>query len=335
MRVQGRRFGFTLIELLVVIAIIAILIALLLPAVQQAREAARRSQCKNNLKQIGLALHNYHDTHGAFPPSGIVGPLSNNNYDPHSGKMFSWVCMILPYVDQAPLYNQFDFDRSVLDQPNEPQDTPLTVMICPSDVGGGGVFQHSTLTNNKRFRKGNYAAMVSPVHVETQNRFPGALAMSSSFARLTDGSSNTIMVSEVRARNHNEDQRGVWALPWTGATQISVDVHPQDFDGLTYTVNTSNALNSHGPNSQGPILDRLYACPDAAGAILERMPCAVSATNVNAGSGWLSAAPRSLHTGGVQVLFADGHGTFINDTIDRVVLAYLSHRSDGEPVSLP
>ncbi len=92
--------GFTLIELLVVIAIIAILISLLLPAVQQAREAARRSQCRNNMKQIGLAMHNYESTHGVFPSGRLERPGDT--------KWVSWGVMILPYVDQAPLYNQYN-----------------------------------------------------------------------------------------------------------------------------------------------------------------------------------------------------------------------------------
>lgn len=98
-----RRRGFTLIELLVVIAIIAVLIALLLPAVQQAREAARRSQCKNNLKQIGLALHNYNDTHGALPSGSIV--LRNTAGTVYYGHGWTWHATILPYLDQGPLYN--------------------------------------------------------------------------------------------------------------------------------------------------------------------------------------------------------------------------------------
>ncbi len=93
--------GFTLIELLVVIAIIAILVALLLPAVQQAREAARRTQCKNNLKQLGIAIHNYHDVAGMFP--------GNITQSPGSYRNASWLTMILPYIDQAPAYNQMEF----------------------------------------------------------------------------------------------------------------------------------------------------------------------------------------------------------------------------------
>ena len=102
-----KKKGFTLIELLVVIAIIAILIALLLPAVQQAREAARRTQCKNNLKQVGLALHNYHDVALSFP-IGSNASNTNSNGDGHWG--VSWWARILPYADQAPLYNTLQFE---------------------------------------------------------------------------------------------------------------------------------------------------------------------------------------------------------------------------------
>ncbi len=103
---ERRRLGFTLIELLVVIAIIAILIALLLPAVQQAREAARRTQCRNNLKQIGLALHNYHDVFNTFPP-GYVAKIANNKTSSERS-MFAWGALILPYIEQGNLYQVLD-----------------------------------------------------------------------------------------------------------------------------------------------------------------------------------------------------------------------------------
>jgi prepilin-type N-terminal cleavage/methylation domain-containing protein len=148
----SRMRGFTLIELLVVIAIIAILIALLLPAVQQAREAARRTQCKNNMKQIGLAFYNYHDTHTVFPvnyamrgfPGGGTLPPNTNDGPAIANSGRSWLQFILPFVDQAPLYNQIDFGGVDGTWPGLFQNNPnnqqiaqmaLSVYLCPSDDG--------------------------------------------------------------------------------------------------------------------------------------------------------------------------------------------------------
>lgn len=135
-----RRSGFTLIELLVVIAIIAILISLLLPAVQQAREAARRSTCKNNMKQLALALHNYHETHGLFPPGAIATTATSSAYNvwgdagktPGTGLHgTSWMVQILPYVDQAPLYNKWNFNTNVMGNRSLAEnDIPL--FYCPT-----------------------------------------------------------------------------------------------------------------------------------------------------------------------------------------------------------
>ena len=117
------RSAFTLIELLVVIAIIAILIALLLPAVQQAREAARRTQCRNNLKQIGISLHNYHDAHKTFPPGFIQADLSN----PATELGLAWGAFLLPYLDQSPLYNRYNMVAPVASK------AQLPAFQCPSD----------------------------------------------------------------------------------------------------------------------------------------------------------------------------------------------------------
>jgi prepilin-type N-terminal cleavage/methylation domain-containing protein len=131
------RRGFTLIELLVVIAIIAVLIALLLPAVQQAREAARRTQCKNNLKQIGLALHNYLDTHLVFPP-GYIDRNGNPNVTPDldQGPGWGWASFLLPMMDQSNVHNQINFNQGVGLLSNITiSQKPLSIFRCPSDGG--------------------------------------------------------------------------------------------------------------------------------------------------------------------------------------------------------
>lgn len=147
---QRGRSGFTLIELLVVIAIIAILVSLLLPAVQQAREAARRSQCKNNLKQLGIALHNYHDTHSAFPPGYVsfgtsdgTGPgwaaIDPDTWDAAPG--WGWGTMILPYLEQGTVYESLDIDATVWAPQNAVAiQSKLDVFLCPSSTGGDDAF---------------------------------------------------------------------------------------------------------------------------------------------------------------------------------------------------
>src|SRR5262245_22163185 len=128
-----RRRGFTLIELLVVIAIIAVLVSLLLPAVQQAREAARRTQCRNNLKQLGVALHNYHTAHNVFPPgyvAGVAWPATTNGW--------SFYAQLLPYLDQSPLYEKINFNLPVEDPVNQPfASVTLPELICPTDQTNG------------------------------------------------------------------------------------------------------------------------------------------------------------------------------------------------------
>lgn len=192
MRGLQRRLGFTLIELLVVIAIIAILIALLLPAVQQAREAARRTQCKNGLKQLGIAMHNYHDVHLRFPPSMIFGPSPRTRW-------WSWNVMLLPHMDQAPVYNAMDLDIDGLFAPTASVNDPYTslllpVLQCPSDVSAG-VYESSGLS--VRLGTTNYLACRGSERYPARGNgiFPER-NKSTRFQDITDGSSNTIMIGE-------------------------------------------------------------------------------------------------------------------------------------------
>jgi len=206
-----RRSAFTLIELLVVIAIIAVLVALLLPAVQQAREAARRSACKNNLKQHGLALHNYHDTFTIFPSPSIASRHNMSaavaggcsGWVNHSG--YSWRVMILPYMDQAPLYNQFQFAgsrlHSCMNNPaisgpdwNRIRGTIIPTFICPSDptpkLRGGWAGSNYCAAVRARGDQSHGSTGINPDM--------GALTRNgTTMGSFLDGTSNTIWVIET------------------------------------------------------------------------------------------------------------------------------------------
>ena len=322
---QGRS-GFTLVELLVVIAIISILVALLLPAVQVAREAARRTQCANNIRELGTAILAYETHNRSLPPSGLVDS-SPGPFECRTGKMFSWIVLILPHIEQEPLYARFNFDRTVLQQPTEPQADHLKTLLCPSDSARDKFFVDSKLTNGKRFAKGNYAAYVSPFHTDLQLDFPGALIGSGqTLAEIRDGESNTLMLAEVRVRDHEQDQRGAWALPWTGASLLAFDMHHDGASKVPYVPAEISLGWTQPPNCQGPNIDILYACPEEADAQLNKMPCAVFRS---IGSlDYLSAAPRSNHSGGVNVVFVDGHVGFLPDNVDERAMALMVSAND-------
>jgi prepilin-type N-terminal cleavage/methylation domain-containing protein len=341
---RSRVAGFTLVELLVVIAIIGVLISLLLPALQIAREAARKASCQNNLKQLSLAVVTYESTFRVFPPSGIVAypgretsttGIRNGyvHFDPKSGPQFSWIVLILPQIEQTALHKQFDFKKTVFQQqPTEPQATHIPALMCPSDNAQGRILSDTGLTFRKDFAKGNYAAYCSPYHVDEQNFFPGALVghVPQTRKRFTDGFSNTIMLSEVRTRDNPRDQRGAWALPWTASSLLSYDAHHIGTwrDGAppgTYVVDPQTVTSStQPPNNDGPNFDMIYRCPAnnalTTEAIYSGMPCGeFNSFTVD----YLSAAPRSLHNGGVLAAYCDGRVTFLPNDIDETQMAYL------------
>jgi prepilin-type processing-associated H-X9-DG protein/prepilin-type N-terminal cleavage/methylation domain-containing protein len=340
------RAAFTLVELLIVIAIVGILIALLLPAVQQAREAARRMQCASHLRQLALATLNYEDTKGELPPSGVVerktvtAPSGREYpvYDQLSGKMYSWAVLILPFLEETSLYSQFDLSQSVLEQIAEPQEQQIGVLLCPSDGARGRIYVDDEFTLGKRFAKGNYAAYVSPFHGDLQLLYPGALiSTGQKLSRVSDGTSKTIVFSEVRTLDHPQDERGVWALPWNAASLLSLDMHhDDDVPGGYYgefRPRASMAFQAQMPNTIGPNSDILVRCPDDAlvEAQLQRMPCDKWVYSLGL-SGYISSAPRSTHLGGVNIAFLDGHVEFLSDNVDPFTLAYLVDIRDSEVI---
>lgn len=209
-RQRSRTRGFTLIELLVVIAIIAILIALLLPAVQQAREAARRTQCKNNLKQIGLAMHNYHDTFNVFPP-GVINPGASCTIV-NANRFWGGHVFLLPYIDQAPLYNTLNPGNPPCGLPVESTayngiallQQPLAAFNCPSDTGGPvNIFHRS-------YSKSNYPVNEQICDVNTRVRI----------ADIVDGTSNVFMHAERAVRREPAGRRQTGAIIW-GRTDVT------------------------------------------------------------------------------------------------------------------
>ncbi len=340
---KSRQSAFTLIELLVVIAIIAILVALLLPAVQQAREAARRSSCKNNLKQLGLAMHNYHDTFKQLPPGaicsggGLCGGSSSTN-DPnensrHGDWSATWAVLILPYVEEPALYDQFNFNvgRST-DINNDVESAKIDTYKCPSDPGQRGTMDNSNGARGT-FARGNYAISMgagSGMHNDHFNRgsrkgpFHVAMMYGARFRDFVDGQSNTAIISELIVRpdgSKNDNSWGAWALS----------------SGATYSAGSGGSGNLNIPNQvlrpnqdATVIRERTAHCDNGIASNpnmdLRRMFECNDTTNQDQ---WQAA--RSRHTGGVQVCMGDGGVRFVSENIDAGTWAAV-HTVQGNEV---
>ena len=341
MTFRNKLRGFSLVELLVVIAIIGILISLLLPAVQATREAARRIRCVNHLRQVALAALNYENALGLLPPCGLTEPQPLTYFDVYeqrSGRQLSWATIILPFMEEQPLYDAFDFRRSIFEQPQEPQAAVVATYLCPSDDARHRVFRHEELTLGKRLAKGNYAAYVSPFHVDLQFVFPGALiGTGQKMARVTDGASKTLAFSEVRTREHEFDERGAWALPWNGASILAFDMHHQGAYYDPFAPSSNSLGQTQRPNNMPRAdvadvssdvangnRDVLQLCPDFVEADLSGVPCFDHGKRP-----WLSAAPRSNHPGGVNAAMLDGRVVFITDGVDEISMARMVSINDG------
>ena len=323
------------------IAIIGVLVALLLPAVQAAREAARRLQCQNNLHNLALAVLNYESSHSALPPSNdapLTGP-NHNKVNLRSGTQLSWIVRILPFIEQQQLHDQFDLEveAKLQDAALSPQRAQPALLACPSDQAIGRYFQFPRLTGALAFGKGNYAAYASPEHVECQAVAKGSLIYKPQpLGAIQDGTSHTLMLTEVRTRDEPFDQRGAWALAWVGASVLGADVHGTN---ITTRICNQNPPPVYVPNpiwsafalppnaGVGPDIPRddLYICYRPAAADLEGMPCWKR--------GDTTAAPRSLHFGGVNGAHVDGSVRWITNEIEAVVLGSLVCVDDGLTLS--
>ncbi|VTR91456.1 Uncharacterized protein OS=Pirellula staleyi (strain ATCC 27377 / DSM 6068 / ICPB 4128) GN=Psta_3886 PE=4 SV=1: N_methyl: SBP_bac_10 [Gemmata massiliana] len=378
------RAAFTLIELLVVIAIIAVLIGLLLPAVQKVREAAARMKCQNNLKQIGLACHAYHDANQVLPPAMQAHPkLAFTSGTPNSnrtGQMPSpgdidarwgpnWAVLILPYLEQSALYSQAAAQIDGYMTGSAPTtdwasatgiyQQVVNVYLCPSDTGSAAPFSTTTAyktlggANLVNWARGNYAANMGPAIAYNSSRgtsgdwmityqatapFPYAerqttfgkssvccyttlgadysggwvlgINRSPSLTALSglDGTSNTIMLDEVRIGGAANDARGAWALPGIGSSL------------------TNGAGRSQNPGPNYGNLTNSDQLNDCVSDPARGMGCTPHVPAVLAGS-------KSRHTGGVNACFADGSVHFVSNNVTTLAWFFLHNRLDGQPVN--
>jgi prepilin-type N-terminal cleavage/methylation domain-containing protein len=312
--------GFTLVELLVVIAIIGILIALLLPAVQAAREAARRVQCANNLKQLGLALHNYHAAHGSFPPGYLSQKgtaASDWCYSDSACKnhLAPWTVLVLPFIEETARYHEFDFkktftstshcpaDGSYASQNHKAWEKPLAKYQCPSDpdsasdinninylgVQGGGPYASADCRYNSRVLF-----------------FNGLLFHNSKMkiSHIEDGSSNVFLLGETKyipTYPHRPDQKtyGGWA---SGARLDGSGTNPYSLAAVVLQI---NSIPGSGGKPNTVVADMYYE---------------------------MSKIFGSFHPGGCQFAMGDASIHFVSENADLTVLQQMAVRGDGQPL---
>jgi len=340
-RYTQKKLGFTLIELLVVIAIIAILVALLLPAVQQAREAARRSSCKNNLKQIGLALHNYHDVHSVFPP-GLINSGAIASTAPYSFSLnHTALTMILPYIEQAPLYDTFNF--SIASGPAQHSSGPpvlgwnptgvnaiatskfITTYSCPSDSAPSRVTYNNSgaaYYNVTNAATTNYVLLTGHIYEGSTGNWN---AYKSSTTTLQNG---TTGVQWRSAFGNNSSLRMRDMKDGTSST-LMIGETKQDKISTTYRT-------YWGQGRHTGIFGRIVATDRRYGINVSGHEFCC-----NGSSNWCCASKPNLqyawglgsyHTGGAQFVLGDGSVRFLSENIDFNTLCELNFTNDGQVI---
>jgi len=330
----ARRRAFTLIELLVVIAIIGVLIGLLLPAVQKVREAAARTQCTNNLKQIGLAMHNYHDAYGSFCPGVTKQEKTDYNF------MANWGLFLLPFLEQGNLANQYNYSLLYSDPANQPvRQTPLKVYSCPSDPNAGQLIEPSSFQIDPGVcAAGSYRGVTGtvpaaganvwweqwsfptdawwlggdyqtrygrgPLHLVQQGYAPAHVEKITS---ITDGTSNTLLVGEW----YTKTTTARTSFPTYPYAQLSLSAVCIGLPGQPISVEARTLV------------------PDYA-------YCSSLGTSANGGSEPCKRAWASLHTGVINFVWCDGSVRAISTSIDlNNVWPALHTIAQGEVVALP
>ena len=337
---RGGKSGFTLIELLVVIAIIAVLIALLLPAVQQAREAARRTQCKNNMKQLGLAMHNYHDTHGRFaqmvwydpwqPDPRIAGGVN----DWTNGSNGSWMVRILPFIDQGSLYNTFDFDKT----------GPTCAFPLPANWNCSPEAQRNPLTGTPHYLKPipAYMCPTTPLGATDSGRAKATYAISignSHMGTQGDCGQNKYNSCGLGVSHHGDGDRSQHAsgIGLRGPWSASIREIP---DGTSNTIMCGETVpecsdhhwngwlhfNASWAATTAPLNFPIH-CQNRGRVKPESIPGCHDWNDHAFSQGF-----NSEHTGGVHVTLCDGSVKFVSQNIDYLTLQKLGERQDGQTV---
>lgn len=319
---KNRNKGFTLIELLVVIAIIAILVALLLPAVQQAREAARRTQCKNNLKQLGLAMHNYLDVHSVFPYASTYTDNGTPSATVLRAERHGWFEFILPFLDQAPLFQQIDFNEPISGTVNRPliENKRFVAVSCPSNPFADTLTRVDGV-NFSDFSFPVQSAMYKPVGgtMDTGNT-KDCTAGAPSFCRNTDGG-----IQGGWSGGPHTNNGAVAGMFARGVTK---------FDTSHITDGTSNTLMLGEMKPHFGLFGAIFAHNVSTSTFFTKINSTfLRAREDSKTVDWTDAnGHASYHTGGAQFVLADGSVRFVSENVDYETYCYLGDRADGEVI---